>query len=250
MRQTTMRTRTTRTTRTKDDEVSPCGCTNCTHPPEYEDDAEDDDAEPETDLKPQDLSKRLSEPPRDWDMDESDDDDDDEDESEDDEFNDPTYVPGDDSDGFGPRSYRAARAARRNGKACDADKTASDPKASDPERYILNPVTNKYVLKSGAVGKRILRDSGADSDGAKTKAKAKPTRDPKIPKMPLSAYMHFTRDARPRIIKRNPELRFGEIGKMLGQEWRELSETAKQVYCKMAADDKIRFERERGELRI
>lgn len=228
-----------------DDGFSPSGCDLYPIP-----------SNPPKELKPQDLSKLLSEPPHDWDMDDEDEDEDDEDEDEDeddeddddsdsdDEFNDPTYVPGEDEDAFTPRNYRyrAARSARRNGKTSVKTSGAKvakvDPNASNP-LYILNPTTGKYVKREGAVGRRILAAQVKDE-------KADEKADGKKVRKPLSAYMHFTKDARLRIIKRNPECRFGEIGKMLGKEWRELSESDKAVYYKMAEDDRRRYETEVG----
>ncbi|KAI8923664.1 high mobility group box domain-containing protein [Entophlyctis helioformis] len=78
-------------------------------------------------------------------------------------------------------------------------------------------------------------------DGAKrTRAK----KDPNAPKKPLSAFMIFSQENRAKIKEDNPEASFGEIGKLLGAAWRELSEKGKQVYNEKAEEDKGRYERD------
>jgi hypothetical protein len=54
------------------------------------------------------------------------------------------------------------------------------------------------------------------------------------PKPPDSAYILFARDNRPHIIKDNPHMTFCDIGKTLGQQWRNLNDSDKQVYCEKA----------------
>eukprot|EP01116_Phalansterium_solitarium_P017452 TRINITY_DN4304_c0_g1_i1.p1 TRINITY_DN4304_c0_g1~~TRINITY_DN4304_c0_g1_i1.p1 ORF type:complete len:270 (+),score=96.62 TRINITY_DN4304_c0_g1_i1:72-812(+) len=66
------------------------------------------------------------------------------------------------------------------------------------------------------------------------------------PKRALSAYMFFVQ-ARGRTLRTtNPELTMGEVGKMLGQEWRQLSDAHRQVYLQQAEMDKARSVRERA----
>lgn len=45
----------------------------------------------------------------------------------------------------------------------------------------------------------------------------------------LSAYMFFVSDWRERIIAENPSASFGEVGKLLGARWKEMSESEKKV---------------------
>lgn len=61
----------------------------------------------------------------------------------------------------------------------------------------------------------------------KTSRKAK--KDPKAPKRALSAYMFFSQDWRERVKAENPDAGFGEIGKLLGARWKELSDEEKKV---------------------
>ncbi|KAL2914143.1 Non-histone chromosomal protein 6 [Polyrhizophydium stewartii] len=76
------------------------------------------------------------------------------------------------------------------------------------------------------------------------KSEGKTRKDPDAPKKPLSAFMIFSKENRPRIKEENPDASFGEIGKLLGAAWRELSEKEKQVYNDKADEDKARYDQE------
>jgi len=49
-------------------------------------------------------------------------------------------------------------------------------------------------------------------------------------KKPLSGYMKFAKDRRPALIKEQPSLSFGEVGKALGAEWKKMSDAQKAKY--------------------
>ena len=49
------------------------------------------------------------------------------------------------------------------------------------------------------------------------------------PHRALSAYMFFVQDHRDQIKSENPDVSFGEVGKLLGAKWKELSEKEKKV---------------------
>ena len=53
--------------------------------------------------------------------------------------------------------------------------------------------------------------------------------DPGIPKRPLSGYMRFSNEMRPEISKNNPNLRIGEISKIIAQQYKELPVGRKEV---------------------
>ncbi|KAI6101052.1 high mobility group box domain-containing protein [Pisolithus croceorrhizus] len=79
------------------------------------------------------------------------------------------------------------------------------------------------------------------SKGSKSKAKGGPKRA-------LSAYMFFSQDWRERIKTENPDAGFGEVGKLLGAKWKELSDDERKPYIDMAAKDKARAEEEKASL--
>jgi hypothetical protein len=44
--------------------------------------------------------------------------------------------------------------------------------------------------------------------------------------------MLFAKETRPEIVKKNPDMPFGEVGKELGARWRALSDAEKAAYKK------------------
>ncbi|GAA5891480.1 hypothetical protein JCM8208_007297 [Rhodotorula glutinis] len=80
----------------------------------------------------------------------------------------------------------------------------------------------------------------------KATAAAKPKKDPNAPKRPLSAYMHFSQDKRSEVKEENPDVTFGEIGKLLGAKWKEATDDEKKPYQAKAEADKERYEKEKS----
>ncbi|KAB8202878.1 NHP6B like protein [Aspergillus parasiticus SU-1] len=87
----------------------------------------------------------------------------------------------------------------------------------------------------------------------KTTRKTKGTRverkkkDPNAPKRGLSAYMFFANDNREKVREENPGISFGQVGKMLGERWKALTETQRRPYEEKAAADKKRYEEEKAQ---
>jgi len=69
------------------------------------------------------------------------------------------------------------------------------------------------------------------------------------PKRPKSAYMMFSIDKRPEISKAHPNESFGQLGKLLGQAWKEVTSDEKEKYNALAAKDKLRYQKEIAEYR-
>ncbi|KAK5009611.1 Non-histone chromosomal protein 6 [Elasticomyces elasticus] len=77
-----------------------------------------------------------------------------------------------------------------------------------------------------------------------------------MPKRGLSAYMFFANDQRDKVRDENPGIKFGfiadatpdagEVGKMLGERWKSLSDKQKTPYEAKAAADKKRYEEEKA----
>ncbi|CAO3672075.1 unnamed protein product [Rhizopus stolonifer] len=72
------------------------------------------------------------------------------------------------------------------------------------------------------VTKRATKD-----DGERKSRRAK--KDPAAPKRGLSAYMFFSQDNRAVVKEENPKATFGEIGKLLGEKWKNLTDDEKKV---------------------
>ncbi|KAF1982293.1 Non-histone chromosomal protein 6 [Aulographum hederae CBS 113979] len=84
----------------------------------------------------------------------------------------------------------------------------------------------------------------------KTKASkadsGKKKKDPNAPKRGLSAYMFFANDQRDKVREDHPGIKFGEVGKMLGEKWKELTDKDKEPYEAKAKADKKRYEDEKA----
>ncbi|RDW86557.1 high-mobility group nucleosome-binding protein [Aspergillus mulundensis] len=71
-------------------------------------------------------------------------------------------------------------------------------------------------------------------------------KDPNAPKRGLSAYMFFANDNREKVRDDNPGITFGQVGKMLGEKWKALSDKDRKPYEDKAAADKKRYEDEKA----
>ncbi|CAN6631340.1 non-histone chromosomal protein 6A [Trichomonascus vanleenenianus] len=71
-------------------------------------------------------------------------------------------------------------------------------------------------------------------------------KDPNAPKRSLSAYMFFANEQRDNVRAENPNITFGQVGKILGERWRALSEGDKAPYEEKALADKKRYEDEKA----
>lgn len=74
-----------------------------------------------------------------------------------------------------------------------------------------------------------------------TSAKKRKSRDPSAPRSAMTAYMFYSKAARSRIKDKNPTATFGELGRLIGHEWRELSPAAKKPFEELAKQDKARY---------
>ncbi|KAJ1960609.1 Non-histone chromosomal protein 6 [Dipsacomyces acuminosporus] len=89
---------------------------------------------------------------------------------------------------------------------------------------------------------RRSKAAESESKGRRTRRK----KDANAPKRALSAYMFYSQANRERVKKDNPDVTFGQIGKILGAEWKGLSDSAKAPYLKKAEEDKKRYEAQKA----
>ena len=106
---------------------------------------------------------------------------------------------------------------------------------------VCNPESRRCVLRTGAIGKRILGNGPKKANGPKERYYPKKANKPKRPK---SSYFFFLDDVRGPIKARNPGATIGQLGKLMGLEWGKLSEAEKAKYAKSYAKNKIRYEQE------
>ncbi|KAJ2815206.1 Non-histone chromosomal protein 6, partial [Coemansia furcata] len=66
------------------------------------------------------------------------------------------------------------------------------------------------------------------------------------PKRALSAYMFFSKAMRKTVQEENPDVSFGQIGKLLGDKWKNLTDAAKAPYNAEAEKDKVRYADEKA----
>jgi len=76
--------------------------------------------------------------------------------------------------------------------------------------------------------------------------KKRATKDPNAPKRGLSAYMFFANEQRENVRSENPGIAFGQVGKVLGERWKALTEKQRTPYEAKAAADKKRYEDEKA----
>jgi len=69
-------------------------------------------------------------------------------------------------------------------------------------------------------------------------------KDPDAPKRASGAYVFFTNEMRPEVMKQFPGIKFVEMGRILGERWRALTKEDKVKFEEMAQEDKKRFQTE------
>ena len=89
--------------------------------------------------------------------------------------------------------------------------------------------------------KKRKRDSKAEKKKKKSKRQKK---DPNAPKRAMSAFMFYSQEHRASIQDKNPGVTFGQIGRILGAEWKKLSEADREKYNKKAEEDRERYKKE------
>ena len=98
----------------------------------------------------------------------------------------------------------------------------------------------KAPAKKSPAKKAPPKKSPAKKTAAKKAAPAKAKKDPSAPKRGLSAFMFFSQEQRPAVLKANPNIAFGEVGKKLGEAWAKCKDKSK--YEAKAAADKKRYD--------
>ncbi|KAJ2890581.1 Non-histone chromosomal protein 6 [Coemansia aciculifera] len=58
--------------------------------------------------------------------------------------------------------------------------------------------------------------------------------------------MFFSKDQRKTVQDENPDITFGQIGKILGDKWKSLSDAAKAPYNAQSEQDKARYAAEKA----
>jgi high mobility group protein B1 len=71
---------------------------------------------------------------------------------------------------------------------------------------------------------------------------ARRKKDKDAPKRNMSSYMLFANDHRQGIMDANPNIRFADLGRLMGEAWAKASPEVKEQYEEKARQDKARYE--------
>lgn len=85
------------------------------------------------------------------------------------------------------------------------------------------------MKKKAPAKKRAAKEPKTKKGAKKTAKKTKKKKDPNAPKRPLSAFMFYSQKHRPLVKKENPEATFADVAKILGEQWKALDESQKEV---------------------
>jgi hypothetical protein len=89
-----------------------------------------------------------------------------------------------------------------------------------------------------------FEDSGSKGRGKKKK------KDPNAPKRAVTSYMLYYSKMRPIIKEQNPDIKFTEMGKLVGKKWGELSSEGQKEFIVLAEKDKQRYSDEMAKYKI
>ncbi|KAF7731699.1 Non-histone chromosomal protein 6 [Apophysomyces ossiformis] len=89
---------------------------------------------------------------------------------------------------------------------------------------------------------KVTKTAAKGGDGKKSR----PKKESGGPKRGLSAYMFFSQEKRQEVKDENPEATFGQIGKILGEKWKGMTDEQKKPYVEKAEADKKRYEDEKA----
>jgi len=93
-------------------------------------------------------------------------------------------------------------------------------------------------------------DNDVEDDEEEPKKKAKPKgptkrkkqkKDPNAPKKALTAFMFFSNNMRPKLKEENPDASFGDLARLVGARFKELTPEDRVKWDKMASKDKERY---------
>jgi HMG (high mobility group) box len=89
-----------------------------------------------------------------------------------------------------------------------------------------------------------MKDYVPDDRARAGKKGKKQKKDPNAPKRSMSAYFLYSIDARPKVKAQNPKASFGDVARLISEQFKLLSDKEKKYWDKRAAEDKERYNRE------
>ena len=138
----------------------------------------------------------------------------------------------------GEGDSRRRRSKPRRRREGEGDEEKVDRRDAEDEDYQEEtPRKRRIPLKAKAAG----RKGGV---GGKTAA------GKRVGPMPArSAYLMFSQARREGVKKENPYASFGEVSKMIGEQWKELDEEERRTWATESEKDKERYQQEMEQLR-
>ncbi|XP_043807156.1 FACT complex subunit SSRP1 isoform X2 [Manihot esculenta] len=100
------------------------------------------------------------------------------------------------------------------------DEESDASESGDEKKKPMKKESTKEPSSSKGVSKKKVKDG--NEDGSKKK-KQKKKKDPNAPKKAMSGFMFFSQMERENVKKSNPGIAFGDVGKILGDRWKQLS---------------------------
>lgn len=97
---------------------------------------------------------------------------------------------------------------------------------------------------SSSSTKRRRKSNAPDAPRDPRGRKKKRHRHPTAPKHPMSPFLFFLAAVRPHVAQQFPGSTVGPISKVIGAQWRDMSDEARIPWIKMAEEDKARYARE------
>lgn len=96
--------------------------------------------------------------------------------------------------------------------------------------------------------KEIKKKDDKGKDKTKTR-KMRRKKDPNAPKKNCTPFMIFAIRNRQTIVNKHPQLKanIGEVAKLTGEMWKNLQQKDKDLYNKLAEEDKVRYQKEKAE---
>ncbi|KAI9305218.1 high mobility group box domain-containing protein [Cunninghamella echinulata] len=117
--------------------------------------------------------------------------------------------------------------------------TAGIDLITDNATSLSSPSSSDHTSKS--INQQPVLSS---SSSPLIKKRVKKKKDPKQPKHPLSAYMWFLTEVRPKTRQLHPKLTVGQISKLCADQWNAMEEHQKLPWIEKATNDKARYARE------
>ncbi|KAK3030827.1 hypothetical protein RJ639_035756 [Escallonia herrerae] len=112
--------------------------------------------------------------------------------------------------------------------------------SGDVKETLGQKESKKEILVSKASSSR-KRPKEADADGSKKK-KPKKKKDPNAPKRAMTGFFFFSQSERENVKRSNPDIKFTEVGKVLGERWNKMSAEEKEPFEAKARADKKRYQ--------